>query len=1422
MSIARHHAEWLSLIEVSGPFLSMPVLLRAFPDGLDLRADAPEHRVRLHSAYEEWLDNQGGLAQDPAIHRAWARFVLREALEIEDLLLAEGQAIPASCSVAVAEHQERLSPDLVVVDPPGRASAGAPRILITVVPTSQRLDSPMAGVRWKASPATRMMTLLHGASGQGSPARLGVVTNGEQWMLVHAAPGETTTYASFYASLFFDEPLTLRAFESLLGSRRCFGVPDPDTLEVLFRESSANQQDLTDQLGAQVRRAVEVLIHTIDRIDRDRGRQLLHGVDVKVLYEAAVTVMMRLVFLFAAEERGLLLLGDPLFDQHYAVSTLRDQLQTVADQHGEEVLKRRHDAWSRLLATFRAVFGGVRHESMRLPAYGGSLFDPDRFPFLEGRAPGTSWQTTEASPLAIDNLTVLDLLSSLQILRVKVPGGGPAEARRLSFRALDVEQIGHVYEGLLDHTAKRAPAPVLGLKGSKDREPETEITRLEELARGGKEALIAFLAEETGRTEAALRKGMAYEIDADYRRHLMRVCDNQETLYGRIEPWAGLIREDEHGDPIIFDQGAVYVTDGAERRATGTHYTPKSLTEPIVQHTLEPLVYEGPAEGLAKEQWKLRSAKEILALRVCDLAMGSGAFLVQACRYLSEQLAEAWEDAESAAGGRLVITPEGELGTGNPFERALPRDPDERLALARRYVADRCLYGVDKNPMAVEMAKLSLWLVTLQKDRPFTFVDHALRCGDSLAGVTDPAQVERFHLDPERGRRIHNTNQGWTRGFGDALQRALELREQIERTDATSAAEVYAKQDLLKRAETALSDARLISDCVVGAAIQTAEEDPAAYDEALVMLSRKVSDALAARIRSASEGDHRVEELRAATARLGALDASGQRRTFFHWALEYPEIFRGNPTDGFDAIVSNPPFKGGSHLATLLGSDYRRFIVTRLANGVSGTRGQVDLVAYFFLRACALIRSRRGFAGLIATNTISQGDTREASLDQIVSNGHRIFRAQSSMKWPGPATTTVSVVFICDNGSSAHPVLDGRDVTEITTTLSSAEAGDAWIPRPLAANSKKVFLGAKPYGPGFVLTAAERSAMVADDPASAAVIEPYLIGKDITDNAAIAPRRWIINFRDWPLDAEHAPNGYAGPFAVNYSAAHRRVDQLVRPKRQLLGGYATAESRAKKWWLFSNDARSLYTELRGLRRCLACSQTSKYVFFMFFDTKLVFDQKTVVAAFDTGRHFVLLNSAIHQSWAFERGLTHGVTPVYTASSCFATFPLPAALPTEADALGDELESRIRAVAGSRRVGLTDVLNLVHGDPGGDSEVVAIRGLLATATEIVGRAYGWVDLDYSHARRLTKAGERFTIAETERKKVLVRLARLNQERHAVESAKGVAVRAEPTSEADTDEETAGEPQAAVAAVSAQTSLFGPDPKPGPRRTPGGRR
>ena len=289
-----------------------------------------------------------------------------------------------------------------------------------------------------------------------------------------------------------------------------------------------------------------------------------------------------------------------------------------------------------------------------------------------------------------------------------------------------------MYEGLLDHSAVAAERTAVGLVGKAGSEPEVDLDDVAGHAARGRDAFVAWLVETTGLSARRIERLLDTEPDADSTRLLRAACDNDEALTARLLPYARLLRPNLRGLPTVFPAGSMYVTQTGAKRDSGTAYTTKELADEVVQHALAPLVYSpGPAEGADPADWKLRPSPELLALKVCDPAVGSGAILVAACRYLADRLVEAWT-AEGA--------PEVE------------GDAAEVVIAARRAVADRCLYGVDRNPMAVEMAKLSLWLVTLSKERPFSFLDHALKAGDSLLGITDLDQLRALHLDPAVGR----------------------------------------------------------------------------------------------------------------------------------------------------------------------------------------------------------------------------------------------------------------------------------------------------------------------------------------------------------------------------------------------------------------------------------------------------------------------------------------------------------------------------------------------------------------------------------------------------------------------------------------------------------------------------------------------
>ena len=1535
MSIARHHAEWLSLIEASGPFLSLQTLLEVFPQGLD--AHDPERFRVLRQAYEEWLENHS----DVGIHRTWGEWVLKEILEFPDEVLKTGQNIPQGLKVFIPEHQETLRPDYIVNSIDDSADSNRPkiRLLVQIYPPEQALEKTLKNSRWSASPATRMMELL-----RGTGVWLGLITNGGNWMLINAptgtneiapgikynTPSPTVSYISWYANLWLEEKITLQAFRSLLGVQRFFGVPDDQTLEALFVKSADSQQEVTDQLGYQVRKAVEVLIQKIDKIDQDRNRSLLKNISQTQLYEAALFMMMRLVFLFSAEEKGLLRLGESLYDQSYSVSTLRSQLREIADHYGEEILERRHDAWCRLLATFRAVYGGIDHDLLRLPALGGDLFNPDKFPFLEGRTEG-NWQQVSSQPIPIDNRTVLHLLEALQILQIKVPGGG-TEPRRLSFRALDVEQIGHVYEGLLDHTAIRATSPVLGLLGTKDKEPEITLDELEIAFAKGENEFIKILKTLTGRSETTLKKAVDSanfnktvilsetkdfgEVVKDNRDssqaqndkndvilsetkdlsgvvkdnrdssqsirqaqdkaqndnnnaqndnnnaqndrrgyaqndHLLIACNNNSELLERVKPFINLIRSDTFGYPVIIPTGSVYVAQGNNRRETGTHYTPKSLTEEIVRYTLEPLVYQGVAEGKPKTEWKLIPAPELLNLKICDMAMGSGAFLVQVCRYLGERLIEAWKEAETANPGKIVIAPDGQLSKSRPQESIIPIDATERLMVAKRIIAERCIYGVDKNPLAVEMAKLSLWLETLQKDKPFTFLDHALKAGDSLVGV-NLEQLKRWNLQTE--------GESYQLGIGgDDLQQLLDevidFRLQIESKPVNSPQDQKEKEYLLLQANARIKDLKDRADLLISSYLTNVKKQEQ-QDLRLTLLMVAQG--------KASITDYQREIL----PDLNSLNP-------FHWELEFPEVFltaRNEPesnlnrkskivtrqsTIGFNALVGNPPFMGGKKITGALGTPYRDYLVQYLANNV---KGNADFCAYFFLRGQQLISEKGGF-GLVATNTIAQGDTREVGLDQMVQNldtsavipqtptvilsetkdlsgvvkdnrdssqaqndrnnaqndkrgypqndkndaqndkrGYPqndkndaqndrkgvIYRAVSSRTWEGTANLEVAFVWMRQGEWQGDFILDEKPVNGITPflTVPGKLAGN---PYRLIANQSKSFIGSYVLGMGFVLEPEEAQKLIEKNPKNKDVLFPYLNGEDLNSSSDQSPSRWVINFKDWPLDADHddlkKPKGK--PYAVDYPDCLKIVEEKVKPERDKLGlkQDSSAKGYAKYWWLYGRRALELYQAIASLERVLAFVQISKTKYPTFLPKDIVYDQRLVIIASAQYSVFSVLCSNLHYWWVLTMGSSFKKDSIYTPSDCFETFPFPLfnnqslivnhqSKIVNLEEIGEIYYNYRQQIMLTRQEGLTKTYNRFHNPDEQSPDIIKLRQLHIEMDQAVALAYGWDDLALDHNFHETKQGIRYTISEAARREILDRLLQLNHQRYAEEVEAGL--------------------------------------------------
>ncbi len=1306
MRVEDRHAEWLSLVERSGPFLTVPVLKRALPDGLEA---TPSAAGSLRLVYDEWRG-------EPTLQHRWITWVLRELLELGD---GVSEAGPDDPHHRVAEHGVTVSPSFVVRD---RSSDGEAAVMLVHVHANDTdLYRPLGGDAWVASPIDRACELA-----RSSGIELALVTNGSVWTLVWARAEQARGTCSWRSEIWLEEPVTLRAFTTLLGARRFFVLPAQESLLKLLSESAERQQEVADQLGSQVRRAVELLIATLDHEDRERHGELLSHLSSEEVYRGVVTVMMRLVFLFVAEERKLLPIEDQLYSETLAASTLRAQLQERADRDGEDPLERSQAAWHRVLALFRAVHSGIEHDALRLPAYGGGLFDPDRYPFLEGREAGTSWQDTGAQPLPIDDRTMLHLLDSLQALEQQ------GARVLLSYSALDVEQIGHVYEGLLDHTAWRLTEHALALTGRL--EPELRLGAIEQWAQQGDELLHGELAKATGRSEKAIAKDLAIELADEQRARLRAACSSDEELLARIAPYHALLRADLRGDPLVLPAGSLFVTQALDRRDSGTYYTPRQLAEEVVQHALDPIVYRpGPAELPDKSQWKLRPAAELLDLKIADIAMGSGAFLVAACRYLAAQLRQAWK----------LHGPHG--------EEPLPTDPLELELLAYRLIAERCLYGVDKNPMAVEMAKLSLWLLTLAKDLPFSFLDHALRTGDSLLGITDPRQLHVLHLDPSWHRQaslnldLHEIDR--------ALREALDLREELEGFVVRDALDAQRKATLLAQSDEALADARLLGDLIVGAALSQREDgDAFTSSEAGTLLGTVLdpdaADAERAPARASLQKlalDWLVERKRAVgnVARVDFTD-----RKPFHWAIELPEVARH---EGFDAIVGNPPYQGGQKITGTLGTQYRDYLVRWIADG---TRGSADLVAYFYLRAASLLRPDGDF-GLIATNTLAQGVTREVGLDRLIEGGITIYRAVASEPWPGGASLEMATVWARHRPWQSDRMLDRVKVSGITPSLAmrSRVSGNA---HRLVRNAGQSFQGSNVLGMGFVLSPDEAAAMIAVDPHNAEVVKPYLIGEDLNRRPDISPSRWVINFCDWP---EERAREYAVPF--------ERVERLVRPERIRNND----PRRRVLWWRFTRPTVDLYHAIAPLERCVAITLVSSVVQPVLVPTGIVYAHRLGIFTYDDPAHFGILSSGFHWWWAVTHASTLETRVNYTPTDCFETFAQPTLTPPIGD-LGAALHTHRSALMLERQEGLTTTYNRVHNPEEHADDIARLRELHVELDLAVADAYDWSDLDLGHGFHDTRFGTRFTFAAVPRQEVLDRLLELNHARYAEEVQMGL--------------------------------------------------
>jgi len=1266
----RDHQAWLGYLQPDGLVVSPAALVDA-QVVLDTRVIDTQAKFEpsVQTIDDDENDRQIKVIKDfPAFCRSFLKWP-------EDLIFGADAArpIPDNLIIPLAELGETLEPTYAFKDPkpkeprPGAVGPGEPPqpwlLLIKVLGTGTDLDAVTTGdsASWSASATRRFERLL-----RETHVPIGLLVNGTHIRFVYAPRGENSGSLTFPVAAMSEvagRPI-LAALHELLSAYRLLAAPTEARLPALLQRSRDYQSSVSTELAQQVIDAAFDLLRGLQAADeRTRPAGSSQGELLKDIlatqpnkvYEGLLTVLMRCVFLLYAEDRGLMP-GGSLYQQNYALHGLFERLRADHERY-PDTMDSRYGAWAQLLALFRAIYSGCDHPSMKLPARAGYLFDPERFPFLEGRPPHTTASSpTSRLPLVHDG-TIFRCLRRLLILK----------GERLSYRTLDVEQIGSVYEVMMGFGIGIAAGPSIAIKPKKTHGAPVPINLDELLAQPGSER-AKWLKAATDQ-ELSDKPGIA-----------LKAAKSIDDLLAALDQGKKIARS---ATPAPVPKGAMLLVPSDERRRSGSNYTPRSLTEPIVRKTLEPILKRlgGGDDDVTPEQ--------ILELKVCDPAMGSGAFLVEACRQLADRLVKAWHRHKQLP--------------------AIPPDEDE-LLYAKRLIAQRCLYGVDKNPMAADLAKLSMWLATLARDHPFTFLDHSFRAGDSLVGLTK-AQIASFTWEPGGGVQ----KQIWAQLIEPRIEAALSARREILVSGDFMNPET--KRQKLAVADEQLGVVRFIGDLAVAAFF--AGEKPKQRVEKRQEYLQQLTAYLGDRSKLGS-GSAAGDISKRPQKFVDALKTGDKGVTPFHWEIEFPEVF-GRENPGFDVIVGNPPFMGKNSLSNAANP----VLLDWLLGLNEASHGNADLVAHFFRRAFGMLRPM-GCFGLIATNTIGQGDTRSTGLRWICQHNGTIYSAERRFRWPGEAAVVVSQVHICRGDPDVIRRLDGDSVSVITTFLFHAGPNDD--PHRLVSNAGRGFTGPIPLGMGFTFDDTDDSglasplstmrSLIAIDPRNSERILPYLGGEEVLRNPRQEHHRYVISFGDM---TEQEARRWPGLFAI--------VEEKVKPARAHLVKNEIGRKRAEAWWRWATTAPDLQAASANCSRMLTHPFTSSHLCFAFVPKTTIVSGPHAVFTLESMSAYCTLQCRVHEVWArfFASSLKDDLR--YTTSDCFETFPFPEHFETDPrlEAAGKVYYEFRAALMVRNNEGLTKTYNRFHDPEETSPDILQLRDLHATMDRAVLDAYGWEDI-----------------------------------------------------------------------------------------------
>jgi len=961
--------------------------------------------------------------------------------------------------------------------------------------------------------------------------------------------------------------------------------------------------------------------------------------DAGVFYQWLLRLIYRLLFLMVIEERDLVYLRDAerrLRDIYYRHYSIQRQRRLAEKRHFAD--KAYQDAWTSLKTTFR-LYEDVKYGGkLGIAPLAGDLFGADAI----GRL----------NDCELDNAVLLTCLRSLSLFTNPVT----RQLMRVKYAALNVEEFGSVYEGLLDY--------------------DPQILDVE------------------GRFEFRFIKGEG-------------------------------------------------------RSSSGSHYTPDELVQPLIKHSLDYLIVE-----------RLKATdpqQALLGITVCDVACGSGHILLNAARRIATELAvlRTGEDQPSPTAFREAV----------------------------RDVIRHCIYGVDINPLAVELCKVALWLEAHNPGEPLNFLDHRIKCGNAIVGLARQEELEHgipdeaFKTQPEDDKEIaaqlRKQNKEERKGIQslnwdqvrDAEIPALhdELMV-IEQLSETMLEEIAAKRQRYRHWQHGYHREHLKSLADIQVAqffIQKQEEKLkgiTTHDQYQGYLGGSV-----------------VLSEAASMARQMA-----ERKRFFHWFLEFPEVF---DKGGFDCILGNPPYLGGKALSGTFGHRFCEWLRFQYS-----PTGLSDLIVFFLRRFWQLLCSNR-FAAFISTNSIKDGDVRRDGLEQVLDQGGAINFAVSNIKWPGQANVFVSLLSYFTGNWRRTRELDFREVDYISAFLEDQQ--ELREPNQLLSNDGRMYHGSIFRGDGFFVSDDQASNLVEDNNKNKNAIRMVINGKDLNSQPDQMPQRRAIDFYNWPLEK-----------SKEYTALLSIVEEKVKPVRDALdNNTAINRDHRDRWWQYAFVRESLYDAIRNNNRCFAAARTTKYLNFSACSPDWVLLDLYVFTG-DQWQDYTVLQSTLHEAWARKYSGSLKTHLRYSPRDCFETFPFPAdsaALAT----IGETYHEHRHQLMLKMQLGLTKTYNLFHA-PNLSPEVVEkvskqspevatdayndilkLRDLHRQMDEAVLAAYGWhedsehwgpaIDLrhDFYEVDYLPENDRtRYAIHPDARKEILKRLLLLNHERYEEEVKQGL--------------------------------------------------